>query len=308
MARRIAVAIPARNEAASLPACLAALGAAAAFAGGDAVRVVVLANNCDDGTVEALADLDPGPRLRLEVVEARLPPDRAHAGWARRLALDAAAGRLVHDRDLLLSTDADTLVAPEWLARTEAHFDRGCDAVAGWARLRPRELRGLPPVHRARLAALRRYDRAIAYLRAARDASEPWPRHFYEGGASIALTLAAYRAIGGAPTPRVGEDKALFDAVRAIGGKVRHPLDVRVQTSPRLAGRAQGGTADTLAHWGLSSDTDVIAGVKTIAEHLDLRGADKGGLTFRDLPAEVERARGLVRLARQARELSAAAG
>jgi hypothetical protein len=305
MDRRIAVAIPARNEAENLPACLAALGAAAAEAGAR-LEIVVLANNCDDGTAGRIAGLDLGDRLDVEVVEVRLPPERAHAGWARRLALDAGAEHLRDADDLLLSTDADTLVANDWLARSLAYFDRGYAAVAGLARLKPWELRKLPDAHRARLAAIRRYDHAIGYLKAARDASEPWPRHFYEGGASIAVTLWSYRAIGGAPTPSVGEDKALFDAVRRTGGKVRHPVDVRVLTSPRLVGRAAGGTSDTLALWGRLRDDDVISGVKTIAENLDLKGAEGRELTFRDLPAELERARALVRLARQSQDLAAA--
>jgi hypothetical protein len=51
----------------------------------------------------------------------------------------------------------------------------------------------------------------------------------------MALTLARYNTTGGAPAPRVGEDKALFDAVRRRGGRVRHPHDVKVFTSCGLA-------------------------------------------------------------------------
>ncbi len=305
MIRRIAIAIPARNEASNLSACLNAIAAAASHAGEQGVSVAVLANNCDDGTVALLESLDLAPRLALQIIEAHLPPERANAGWARRLAFDAAALNLHSEGDLLLSTDADTVVRVDWLARTKAYFDAGYDAVAGLAQLNPRELRTLPHYHRARLAAVRRYDYAVGYLKAARDLSEPWPRHFYEGGASMALTRAAYAAIGGAPTPSVGEDKALFDAVRSIGGRVRHPVDVRVVTSSRLNGRACGGTSDTLAMWGRLAETDVIPGVQTITEHLDIRGAEARKLTFADLPAEIARARALVRLARQSRDLLA---
>ena len=51
-----------------------------------------------------------------------------------------------------------------------AYFDAGFDAVAGLARLNPRELRTLPALHRARLSNLRRYDHALGYLKAMRDA------------------------------------------------------------------------------------------------------------------------------------------
>src|ERR1700722_6553966 len=171
MDQRIAIAIPARNEAARLPACLSALARSTAFAAIDRIDVVLLANNCDDGTQSRISGLDFGPRLCVEIIEAQLPPERAHAGWARRLALDGAANHLREADDLLLSTDADTLVGEDWLARTLAHFHHGYDAVAGLARLQPRELRRLPHSHRARLAALRRYDHAIGYLKAARDVS-----------------------------------------------------------------------------------------------------------------------------------------
>jgi cellulose synthase/poly-beta-1,6-N-acetylglucosamine synthase-like glycosyltransferase len=304
MNRKIAVAIPARNEAADLPACLDAVGRAARFAGYPPLHIVVLANNCDDDTAALARGFGAGPNLSLHLVEARLTADRAHAGWARRLALDAADAHLERPGDLLLSTDADTIVQEDWLARTLPYIDAGYDAVAGLARLNPRELRMLPAAHRARLATLRRYDHAMSYLKAARDVSEPWPRHFYEGGASIAVTHAAYRASGGAPTPKVGEDKALFDAVRAVGGKVRHPTDVRVLTSPRLAGRAPGGTSDTLALWGRLAQDDVVPGVETIAEGLGLKAAEFRRLSFQDLPDEVNRARDLVRLVRQTPSLA----
>lgn len=305
MKRNIAVAIPARNEADRLPDCLKSLARACRTATIDRLDVIVLANNCQDDTAAAALGLTLGDQVALTVIETRLPPDQAHAGWARRLALDAACGRLRSGGDLLLSTDADTLVAEDWLARTQAHIDAGYDAVAGSARLNPRDLRVLPTRHRARLARLRRYDLAINFLKASRDGEEPWPRHFYEGGASMALTRAAYMRIGGAPTPRVGEDKALFDAVRAAGGKVRHAVDVKVVTSARLTGRAAGGASDTLALWGGLGEDAPIPGVQTIAKNLEMKASTSHPVTFRNLPAEIERARDLVRLARQSPELAA---
>ena len=136
MYRRIAVAIPARNEAANLPSCLAALRKAADALAQD-IYVLVLANNCDDDTAAVVAEADHGGRLQLSLVERQLSADMAHAGFARRLVLDAAADLLREPGDLLLSTDADTVVAEDWLTRTRAYFDQGFDAVAGLARLKP---------------------------------------------------------------------------------------------------------------------------------------------------------------------------
>ncbi len=259
---------------------------------------VVVANNCRDRTARAAMELGMPSPWRLDVRNAELPPARANAGWARRLALDAAADHLMRPQDVILSTDADTLVADDWLCRTLDHLDMGYDAVAGLARLNPRELRRLDGRHRDRLAQIQKYENAISFLKAAQSSDEPWPRHFYEGGASMALTLGVYRAIGGAPTPPVGEDRALFDAIRHLGGKVRHPTDVRVMTSPRLTGRAAGGASDTLARWGAQGDDEVVGGLKTISANLGLSPGNSSDLTFNQLPRETTLARDLVRAIR----------
>jgi cellulose synthase/poly-beta-1,6-N-acetylglucosamine synthase-like glycosyltransferase len=287
-ARRIAIAVPARNEGERLGGCLGRLAALDRDARVADVAIVVLANNCEDDTAErALAMVQPGG-ARIVVEAVTLPPERANAGWARRLALDAAAAQLGAPGDVLMSTDADTLPAADWLVKTLDHLDAGWDAVAGLARLDPCELRRLPPTHRLRFAQVRRYQASLDRLKAAEDSSEPWPRHFYEGGASIALTAQAYRWIGGAPTPPVGEDKALFDAVRLVGGRVRHPTDVRVTTSARLVGRAPGGASDTLARWGEQAATAPIEGLETLR-------AGGPRLSFATLPQETRLARALAR-------------
>lgn len=245
----IAVALPAKDEAAYLPACLAALDAAAARFSGR-VSIMVVANNCRDGTHDVLGST----RLhyaKLHWSAVSLLAGNRHAGWARRLAFDAAAALLVQPGDLLLSTDADTVVAPDWIVNAATHLARGADAVAGRALTRREDRAALGAEAMRRLNLLGRYYTALDWLRADRVpvADDPWPRHYYEGGASIALTLGAYRRIGGAPTPALAEDRALFVAVREVGGIVRHPLDVRVFTSSRLDGRAPGGMADAFTRW-----------------------------------------------------------
>lgn len=299
------VAIPLRNEARDVGRCIAALDRAAARFG-SRVRVVVLANNCTDGSLDRLSGLRPR-HLELEVRAITLRPGFSHVGWARRLALDAAAEGLAHPDDMLLSTDADTEVDPRWLLRSAAHLE-GCDAVAGRAFTRREARAALGAVARARLDLLTRYFVAVDHLRATLmpDPHDPWPRHFYEGGASIALRLGTYRAIGGAPTPPVAEDRALFAAIRAHGGRVRHPLDVRVFTSPRLDGRAAGGMADTVRRW-VEQDADAplhecwdVEAALSPGPH----GADRQ-LSFRRLPGELARAQAMIRAARAPAALTA---
>jgi len=297
--RAVAIGIPSRNEAGRIGRCVERLNEMATDERVSDVRILVLANNCVDATVEEAAAVKPAFGRTLEVRGVTLAPDQAHAGWARRLAMEAAGASLASPFDILMSTDADTLVARDWLVRTLDHIDRGWDAVAGQALLDPGELRRLPPAPRARFAAIRRYNNAMTFLKARRAKDEAWPRHFYEGGASIALTRDAYAKVGGAPTPPVGEDKALFDAVRRWGGRVRHPTDVRVFTSPRLNGRARDGAADTLARWGSQGEDDPILGLESLNTVIGAVPMVEPELTFATLAAETAKLRRLARLHRR---------
>jgi len=294
--RHVAVAVPARNEEEHLPACLAALDRAAERYRGP-VTLFVLANHCDDATIPILR------RTRLHHARLRwaavsLLPGARHAGWARRLALDGAAACLGHPTDVLATTDADTLVEPRWIERTAVHVDRGAEALAGRVLTRRAERVALGAAAMGRLNLLERYCTAIEWLRADREVvgDDPWPRHYYEGGASLALTLNLYRRIGGAPTPSVGEDRALFAAAVAARARVRHPLDVRVFTSIRTEGRAPGGVADVFAHWLAQPDDLPLHETYAVPAMLEpelAREEDK--LSFQTLPDALATARALIR-------------
>jgi hypothetical protein len=158
--------------------------------------------------------------------------------------------------------------------------------------------------HRRRLLRAGKYFTALSYLRAEQaPRHDPWPRHDYEGGASIALTLETYRAIGGAPVLPIGEDRALFDAVRADGRRVRHAPDVRVFTSSRLRGRAEGGTADTLELWGALPAHEPAHGLTPLAAALSGKTPERL-LSFQELEHELCEAQALAR-ARRALSLGA---
>jgi GT2 family glycosyltransferase len=300
---RIAVGIPACNEANRVAACV---GRLLRQSGRGPDVVVVLANNCSDGTADRLRQTF-GADPRLDLREVSLPPPYAHVGWARRLAMDAAADALGGFDDVLLTTDADTLVAPDWIAANVRALAAGCDAVAGAAFLMRCERAQLAAEHRRRLLAAGKYFTALAYLRAEQaPAHDPWPRHDYEGGASIALRLQTYRAIGGAPTLRTGEDRAMFDAVRALGGRVRHAPDVRVFTSCRLTGRAEGGTADTLELWGALPAHAPAHGLTPLSPALSGKAPDRL-LSFHELDHELAEAQALARARRALAALGSAA-
>jgi hypothetical protein len=302
--RAVAVAIPVKNEEGHLSACLDAIDVAAGLHAGR-VTILAMANDCDDGSLAILTTWRPRHAI-LDWRAVSMLPGARHAGWARRLALDAAADMLIAEGDLLLSTDADTYVAPDWIARTVAHVDAGHDAVAGRAYTLRDDRRTLGPVGRDRLNQLGRYYTALDYLRATTEATahDPWPRHFYEGGASIALTLGLYRRIDGAPTPTVAEDRALFDRIRAHGGRVRHPIDVRVFTSCRIEGRAPGGMADAVAGWIAQPADAPLHEVYTMAAALspgDARPDDQ--ISFATLPAAIAEVQAAIRRLRQPPEV-----
>jgi cellulose synthase/poly-beta-1,6-N-acetylglucosamine synthase-like glycosyltransferase len=294
--RAIAVCIPARNEAALLPACLGAIAAQAPDPRVASLTVCVIANNCADATAQTARRTAKALGLSCKVVSLRLDPCRAHAGEARRLALEVGARRLGAARDVLLTSDADTTTPPQWVSRTLDYLDAGYDAVAGRPRFSPIERRALPGKLRRRLAAIQGYENATAFLRhrLASSGDEPWPRHFSESGASLALTFEMYRRIGAIPAPAVGEDRALLEAVRAAGGRIRHPTDLYVHTSARMAGRAAGGASDTLHRWNDQPESQPIGGASPI-ERIMIGSPGPGEeLSFETLPREVRRARALV--------------
>ncbi len=261
----VAVAIPARDEAGSILTTLAAIDRAAAGAGNwlDSLTVVVSANNCADATAVVAAGF-PATRFRLVVDTVILAGDQAHAGGARRAALDRAA-RLLPETGILATTDADSSVAPDWLAALLGEFARGADAVAGAITLDPEERQRLPPLPGRdaewELAAL------MARLEHAIDPCDhdPAPRHIWAWGANLALTLAAYRTVGGLPEVPLAEDRALAERLLAHDLKLRRSTAPLVYTSARVDGRAPGGFADLIRGFADDSETPCDAALEPVA-------------------------------------------
>ena len=149
---------------------------------------------------------------------------------------------------VLLTTDADGRVAPDWIAANLAAIRDGAEAVAGRAEIDPVEARAIP----AHLHA----DDALECAYADRldeidwlvdpDPADPWPRHSEDSGASIAVTCAAYRRAGGVPALALGEDRAFIARLRRVDAAIRHAPEIQVVVSGRIDGRARGGMADTM--------------------------------------------------------------
>ncbi len=241
------IAVPVRNEAERIVACLRAIDAQTGLAPGR-LGLVLFLNNCSDGTPDIVADLLPRLTLPVRVIERTYAG--AHAGWARRAAMDAAAAWLdeVGASGTLLTTDADSRVPPDWVAANLAALDAGADAVAGRVELIPEEAALLPPSLPARGRLEDAYDALITEMEARidPDPSDPWPCHRTTIGASLAVRRSAYGAVGGMPEIPLGEDGAFVAALLEQGFRVRHDRAVMVWISARLTGRAAGGVADTI--------------------------------------------------------------
>ncbi|GJE82984.1 glycosyltransferase [Methylorubrum thiocyanatum] len=242
------VCIPARNEAERLPRLLRALAAQHGYAADAPLRVVVVVNNCTDGTAEAVRALDASgalASLALRLIEATFAADEAHVGTARRRALDAGAAWLEDEGapdGVLLTTDADARLAPGWVAANLRALERA-EIVGG--RLVIDDEGAADPALAAFHARVERYWSGVRALEDALDPPphDPAPRHGDHTGGSLALRASLYRAVGGLPVLPRGEDNALVAAVQRAGGRLRHCPDVAVRVSARTAGRAEGGMA-----------------------------------------------------------------
>lgn len=248
------VAVPARNEEKRLPYLLAALAAQSWITALQRQLTVVIAlNNCTDASREAVLESSAEyTRLSIRLLDVVFEPPHAHVGSARRLALETALGECRNpERLALLTTDADAVPNPDWVSANLSHLADGVDLVGGLIVGDPVEEERLGPDFKRRALLHQTYGRLIDRLASLIDPlpHDPWPRHHDHTGASIAIRGDVYRAVGGLPALPFREDVALVDRVRRAGYLVRHPMDVGVKVSARLAGRAPGGMADCLQEW-----------------------------------------------------------
>lgn len=245
---RTIIVIPVRNEAERIGSCLAAIGSQRGR-GANSLGILLFLNNCTDGTASAVAEIRRRLALPTRVIERDMAG--AHAGWARREAMEAAARWLDESGSadgVILTTDADSRVPADWVARNLAAIDAGADAVAGRIALDPDEAARLPDALHARGRLEGAYEALLTELEAVIDprSDDPWPCHWTASGATIGVRLSAYRRVGGMPAVPVGEDRAFVDRLMAADARVRHAPDIVVITSGRLDGRAPGGAADTM--------------------------------------------------------------
>ncbi len=245
---RTIIAIPVCNEAERIGACLVALGSQTGR-GANTLGILLFLNNCTDDTAAVVAHTCRRLALSVRVVE--LDKAGANAGWARREAMEAAARWLDEagaSDGVILTTDADSRVPGDWVAKNLAAINAGADAVAGRIALDPDEAARLPDALHARGRLEGAYEALLTELATTIDprVDDPWPCHWTASGATLGVRLSTYRRVGGMPAVPVGEDRAFMDRLLAADARVRHAPDIVVVTSGRLDGRAPGGAADTM--------------------------------------------------------------
>jgi glycosyltransferase involved in cell wall biosynthesis len=217
----IGVVVPAHNEADHIAAAIAGIARAAQHPGlhGQPVQIVVVADACTDDT-----------RLRAEAAGAATMVTTArNVGMARAVGAD---GLLAHGARWLAFTDADTIVADDWLvaqlavqSAVQADAVCGCVWVQDWS------------AHGAQAP-----DMAAAF-----DATYcQVDGHHHIHGANLGVAAQAYRRAGGFSALETSEDVALVQALQRSGANVVFSAAPRVYTSARLDHRAPLGFGDAL--------------------------------------------------------------
>ena len=119
---------------------------------------------------------------------------------------------------VILTTDADSQVAPNWIAENLAAFADGAEAVLGRIDL-DEEGAYLPEALHRRGELEDTYERLLTELSWLLDPLDhnPWPHHATISGASLGVTRAAYCRVGRLPRVPLGEDKALIAIAFAPG-------------------------------------------------------------------------------------------
>ena len=238
-ALRACVVVPARDEEDLIASCLEALATQERVAHHE-YEVLLILDRCTDETEEHAREIGGlHPSLKLHFLDG---PGEG-SGPARRVGMDAACARLLQvgrPEGIIACTDADTVVAPDWLAAQLRAVSEGARAIGGRIELADD---GSLPEH------VRRRHAEEGRLRHEQLLSDPASeaQHWQFSGASMTLTAAVYEQVGGLEPLTALEDEHLEGVLRRHNVPIHRLLSVRVTTSPRVVGRATRGLSDDLA-------------------------------------------------------------
>ena len=254
---KISVVIPVKDEETYLQQTLEAFNRQVDVYGkrlsSDHFEILVLANNCTDNSVRIIQDFQKKyDKLNIHLKEVTLPPQQANIGYVRRILMTSAYARLSRiGGGLILTTDADTVVSPDWISQTEIEFKKGVDAVAGRILFSSEEQSKMDSTTIAHHLQDEKYQLLKAELegKLLNCSHDPLPRHHQHFNGSFAITSECYAKSGGIPDVAYLEDCAFFDRLQCIDAKIRHSPEVKVYTSARCVGRTTIGLSHQLNLW-----------------------------------------------------------
>ncbi|CAN5909929.1 hypothetical protein BH23ACT10_BH23ACT10_23970 [soil metagenome] len=232
--RRVSVLVPARNEAARIAGCLAALRAI----DWDDLEILVLDDRSDDGTgdlVRRLAADDP----RVRLLAGRPRPDGwLGKPWACAQLAEVAVG------DVLVFVDADVTLAPQAVAATVALLDAGLELACPY----PRQLAdgGL-----ARLVQPLLQWSWLTFLPLRVAERSPRPSLTAANGQLMACTAATYRKVGGHAAVRdeVLDDIAFARVCKRLGLRAGVADGTALATCRMYRSRAEVTAGYTKSLW-----------------------------------------------------------
>jgi len=278
------IVLPVRNEAGFLPKNLESFARQVDLNNrpfdANLFEIIVFVNNCDDESAEIARQWQrKNKHLNVHVAEAKICPENANIGFVRRWLMMEANNRLRQNRTkggVILTTDADTAVASDWLAANLHEIKNGADAVGGRILIKANELKKMSQKARRFYLLDTDYRLLAAEIEARLDyiAHDYLPRHHQHFNASFAVTTAAFARAGGVPRVRFLEDVAFYQALLRVDARFRHSPIVSVETSSRQCGRTEAGLSTQIKEWrimGEKGDKLQVECAKAIEERIRLR-------------------------------------
>jgi len=245
----VVFAVPAKDEEDSIADCIAAFEGQRGEGGNpwpqSGYEVLILVNNTTDATVRCAlaARRNPG----IHVVSTALPPELAHIGWARRLAMNWGSQRLAQNgqpEGVIVSTDADSRLSPDFVHELSQTFASPTVDAAGASLALQGELPGGVFGHLNRYFSLEKALRSKAQKQARIDLM-----HSHFTGAGFAVRQRVYEAVGGLTPFPYNEDKQFYYKLLQRDARIRMNDRLVVHTSARMTGRTEWGMAAQFRQW-----------------------------------------------------------
>jgi len=200
--------------------------------------------NSSSETVRLLTDFGSSSPLPVAIIDMpgagrEVPVKFAGAGYPRKTGLDSAISLTDHARpgnSLLVSVDADCLVAPSYFTRLVELAQRGCKAAVLEYKHREDDAENIEAI-REYEACLRSYTDGLKY------AGSPYAWHFI--GSTMVSNVSTYVKAGGMNTRRAAEDFYFLENIAKVT-KIESIEEVLVFPSNRVSDRVIFGTGKAM--------------------------------------------------------------